>query len=177
MENRKLVLFIACSLDGFIAKTDSDLSWLDIVAVAGEDYGYSDMVKRTDTFILGRKTHDKVLTFGGKFPHDDRQTYVITRSEHPSVANLHFYNQPVATLLQTLRQQPGKDIHLDGGGEVIHSFMKENLVDEYIISFIPILLGDGIPLFRAGDKPQIGLELVSCKHYPGGLVQVHYKRN
>lgn len=176
MHHRKLILFIACSLDGFIADKDGGLGWLDMVAAEGQDYGYSDIVKQTDTFILGRKTYDKVLTFGMHFPHDDRQTYVITSTPRASENNLHFYSGSVVDLLKDLRSKEGKDIHLDGGGQVIHSFMKENLVDEYIISVIPTLLGEGIPLFVAGSKPQIDLELIKSTAYPSGLVQLHYCR-
>lgn len=176
MHHRKLILFIACSLDGFIAEKDGGLGWLDMVAAEGQDYGYSDIVKQTDTFILGRKTYEKVLTFGMPFPHDDRQTYVITSTPKASENNLHFYNGNVGDLLNDLRSKEGKDIHLDGGGLVIHSFMKENLIDEYIISVIPTLLGDGIPLFVAGDKPSINLELLKSTAYPSGLVQLHYCR-
>lgn len=176
MHHRKLILFIACSLDGFIAEKDGGLSWLDMVATEGEDYGYSKIAEQTDTFILGRKTYDKVLTFGMPFPHDSRQTYVITNTPKPSVNNLHFYNGNVADLLNDIRKHDGKDIHLDGGGQLIHTFMKDNLIDEYIISVIPTLLGDGIPMFVAGDKPQINLELISSKAFLSGLVQLHYKK-
>lgn len=176
MHHRKLILFIACSLDGFIADKDGSLGWLDMVAAEGEDYGYSKIVAQTDTYILGRKTYDKVLTFGMPFPHDDRQTYVITSTPQASENNLHFHNADVVSLLQGIRQHEGKDIHLDGGGQLIHAFMQENLVDEYIISIIPTLLGDGTPLFVNGGKPQIDLELVKSTAYPSGLVQLHYCR-
>lgn len=176
MYDRKLILFIACSLDGFIAETDGGLGWLDMVTTEGEDYGYSKIVAQTDTFILGRKTYDKVLTFGMPFPHDDRQTYVITRTAKTSDNNLHFYNGSLSGLLNTLQASPGKDIHLDGGGELIKAFMQENLIDEYIISIIPTLLGSGIPLFVAGEKPRIDLQLIDTKTFPSGLVQLHYKK-
>ncbi|MBS1780070.1 MAG: dihydrofolate reductase [Bacteroidetes bacterium] len=176
MNERKIILFIACSLDGYIAKEDGDISWLDIVSTPGEDYGYSNMIEQTDTFILGRKTYDKVLTFGGAFPHDDRQTYVITRNSRPSVNNLHFYSAGIDKLVAELRTKPGKDIHLDGGAELIAAFMQQNLVDEYIISMIPILLRQGIRLFKTSDKPEIELKLLSSTAYPSGLVQLHYKK-
>ncbi|MBN9483831.1 MAG: dihydrofolate reductase [Bacteroidetes bacterium 43-93] len=176
MSERKIILFIACSLDGYIAKEDGDISWLDVVGTPGEDYGYSKIVEQTDTFILGRKTYDKVLTFGGTFPHDDRQTYVITRNGRPSVDNLHFYSAGIDKLVHELRAKPGKDIHLDGGGELIAAFMQQNLVDEYIISIIPVLLGQGIRLFKTGDKPEMPLKLLSSTAYPSGLVQLHYKK-
>lgn len=176
MHDRKLILFIACSLDGFIAETDGGLGWLDMVTTEGEDYGYSKIVAQTDTFILGRKTYDKVLTFGMPFPHDDRQTYVITRTAKISDNNLNFYNGSLSGLLNTLQASPGKDIHLDGGGELIKAFMQENLIDEYIISIIPTLLGSGIPLFVASEKPRIDLQLIDTKTFPSGLVQLHYKK-
>lgn len=176
MHDRKLILFIACSLDGFIAETDGGLGWLDMVTTEGEDYGYSKIVAQTDTFILGRKTYDKVLTFGMPFPHDDRQTYVITRTAKISDNNLNFYNGSLSGLLNTLQASPGKDIHLDGGGELIKAVMLENLIDEYIISIIPTLLGSGIPLFVAGEKPRIDLQLIDTKTFPSGLVQLHYKK-
>lgn len=178
MNTRKLILFIACSLDGYIAKSDGDISWLNIIQQEGstEDYGYGNIVQQTDTFILGRKTYEKVLTFGMPFPHDSRETFVVTSKPLEDSGNLHFTSLPVADLLQQIRAKEGKHIHLDGGGELIHSFMKENLIDEYIISIIPVLLGEGIRLFKSGNKPEIKLKLADSKHYPSGLVQLHYER-
>src|SRR5688572_27657367 len=103
MEQRKLILFIAMSLDGYIAKEDGDISWLSKVETPGEDYGYNNIVAQTDTLIMGRKTYDKVLTLADHFPHDDREVYIITRTEKASEGAVHFYNEGAKKLITSLR--------------------------------------------------------------------------
>jgi len=84
MNNRKLILYIACSLDGYIAKPNDDLGFLNRVQKEGEDYGYNDFVSTVDTVIVGRKTYDWVTGQGFEFPHSDKETYIITRQEKPN---------------------------------------------------------------------------------------------
>src|SRR6478735_531975 len=88
---RKVILYIASSLDGYIAKPNNDLSFLSIVEKEGEDYGYTEFVNSVDTVILGRKTYDWVMTQVSEFPHADKETYVITRTERPSIGKIHFF--------------------------------------------------------------------------------------
>jgi dihydrofolate reductase len=172
-ENRKLSLYIAMSVDGYIAKTKDDLSFLSIVQEDGQDYGYSDFIKTVDTVILGRKTYDWVIKQVSHFPHSDKETYVITRSSKPDVGKTKFYSGDLNDLVRKLKSKSGKNIFCDGGAEVVYSLMKDNLIDEYIISVIPIFLGEGIRLFKDG-RTEAKLMLVNCKSFKKGLVQLHY---
>jgi dihydrofolate reductase len=175
MEKRKLFIYIACSLDGYIAKPNDDLSFLDVAAKEGEDYGYADFISTIDTVIVGRKTYDWVMKQIGEFPHaKDKESYVITRTPRASEGNLHFHTGELKELVMTLKSRPGKSIFCDGGSEVIHALLNENLVDEMIIFFMPIMVGSGTRLFREG-RPEQNLVLVSAKTYDTGVVKVHYK--
>ena len=174
---RKLSLFIAMSLDGYIAKPNDDLSFLNRVEKAGEDYGYAEFTATIDTLIIGRKTYDYVLKHVGPSHYDDgkRDVYVITRTERPKVGRTTFYTGDLPELVKQLKSGNGKNIYCDGGAEVINELMKHDLLDEYIISIVPVLLGDGIKLFNDGRPEQI-LELVTTRTFDTGLVQLHFKR-
>lgn len=174
---RKLSLFIATSLDGYIAKPNDDLSFLNIVEKEGEDYGYAKFTAGIDTIIIGRKTYDYVLKQVGPSHYDNgtRDVYVMTRTQRPSTGRTIFYTGSLAELVQQLKAQDGKDIYCDGGAEVIHELLQHDLVDECIISVVPVLVGDGIRLFKDG-RPEQQLELVSATPFDTGLIQLHYKR-
>lgn len=173
--DRKVILYISMSLDGYIATKDNSLEFLSIVEQEGEDYGYNNFVKSVDAVIIGRKTYDKVISMGYEYPHVDKDVYIITRNARPSIGNLKFYNGGLSQLVNSLKSQAGKNIYCDGGAEIANELIKENSVDEYIISVIPILLGDGIKLFKDGRPEQI-LKLISTKQFDKGLTQLHYKR-
>jgi|SRR5690606_1813973 dihydrofolate reductase len=174
---RKLSLFIATSLDGYIAKPDDDLSFLSIVEKEGEDYGYAQFNKSIDTIIVGRKTYDYVLKEIGPSHYDngERDVYVITRTEKPDTGKTIFYTESLSQLVKQLKVKDGKNIYCDGGAEVINELLRNDLIDELIISIIPILVGNGIRLFNDG-RPEQELELVNSKAFDTGLVQLFYKR-
>jgi len=174
-EKRKVVLYIAESLDGFIAKEDNDISWLSIVEKPNEDYGYNDFVNTIDTVIMGRKTYDKVLSFGMEFPHKYKKTYVLSRTLDGANENVRFYNGNINDLIKILKSEDGKNIFIDGGAEVVREFRNKNLIDEYIISIIPILLGKGIRLFKDSDMEN-KLKLIKSKVFDSGLVQLRYEK-
>lgn len=171
---RKLVLYIATSLDGYIAKPNDDLSFLSIVEKEGEDYGYNSFNETFDTVIVGRKTYDWVMKHVAEFPHANKNTFVITRTARPSIGKIHFYTGDLKDLVEELKRAKGKNIFCDGGAEVVNELMKHKLIDEYIISIIPILLGNGTRLFIDG-RPEQNLQLVSAKSFETGLTQLHYK--
>ncbi|MDO8999174.1 MAG: dihydrofolate reductase family protein [Bacteroidota bacterium] len=175
MTERKVVLYISMSLDGYIATKDNELDFLSLVVKEGEDYGYLDFVKTIDTVIIGRKTYDKVIAMGYEYPHRDKDVYIITRTEKPAIGTFKFYTGNLKNLVTKLKQEEGKNIYCDGGAEIANELIKNNLIDEYIISVIPILLGDGIKLFKDG-RPEQKLELISTKQYDTGLVQLRYER-
>jgi len=172
--NRKLILYIAASLDGYIAGPNDNLSFLSIVQKKGEDYGYAAFNKTVDTVIMGRKTFDWVMNEISELPHPDKETYIITRTERPPIGKTQFYTGDLKELILRLRKEKGKDIYCDGGAELVHTLLKDNFIDEFIISVIPILLGSGTRLFKEG-RPQQELELVSAKQFDTGLVQMHYR--
>jgi dihydrofolate reductase len=172
-QQRKVILYIAMSLDGYIAKQNDDISFLSVVEQKGEDYGYAEFIKTVDTVIWGRKTYDKILSFGIKFPHPDKKVYVLTRTPRPKKLNVIFYSDGLKELIEALKSQNGKNIYVDGGAEIVNELMKENLIDEFIISIIPVFLGSGIPLFQQG-RPESGLVLNKSTQFEKGLVQLHY---
>ena len=174
---RTLTLFIAISLDGYIAKPNDDLSFLQVVEKEGEDYGYAAFTATIDTIILGRKTYDYVLKEIGASHYDNgqRDVYVITRTEKQSVGRTLFYTGNLTDLVQRLKSGNGKNIYCDGGAEIINELLQSNLIDEFIISIIPILVGNGTRLFK-DDRPEQKLSLVNVKTFDTGLTQLHYKR-
>jgi dihydrofolate reductase len=175
MSNRKVILYISMSLDGFIATHDDDLSWLSIVQNGKEDYGYVDFNNQVDTYIVGRKTYEVVLKLtGGDFPQaKQHKCYVITRQDLPNKDGVTFFNGDLEELIITLKKEKGKHIYCDGGGEIVKLLMEKNLIDEYIISVIPTILGDGKRLFKGGINP-LKLKAMPSKHFESGLVQLHY---
>jgi len=102
---RKIVVYIACSLDGYIAKPNDDLSFLSQVEQEGEDYGYSTFIETVDTVILGRKTYDWVMRQVPVFPHADKESYVLTRTTRPPAGNLTFYTGEAKELIRQLREK------------------------------------------------------------------------
>jgi dihydrofolate reductase len=174
---RKLSLFIATSLDGYIAKPNDDLSFLKLVEKEGEDYGYAKFTSTIDTIIIGRKTYDYVLKEIGSSHYDngERDVYVMTATERPNVGRIRFYNGQLTELVHKLKSEKGKTIYCDGGAEIINELMKNDLIDEFIISVIPILVGNGTRLFKDG-RPEQRLEFLMAETFDTGLVQLHYKR-
>jgi len=171
---RKVILYIATSLDGYIAKPNDDLSFLSRVQKEGQDYGYAKFIKTVDTVIMGRKTYDWVMKQVKEFPHSQLDSYIITRTPRQDIGKTKFYTGNLKELLLTLKKVKGKNIFIDGGAEIANNLLKEKLIDEFYISMIPILLGNGIRLFKEG-LPEQKLRLISSKRFETGLVQLHYQ--
>lgn len=173
--NRKVILYIATSLDGYIAQPNDDLSFLSIVEQEGQDYGYADFMKTVDAVIVGRKTYDKVISMGFDFPYADKDAYIITRTARTNTGQVKFYTKDLKSLIDKLKSESGKNIFCDGGAEIVNELLKDDLIDEFIISVVPILVGNGTKLFKDG-RPEQKLELISVKLFDKGLTQLHYKR-
>lgn len=175
MSERKVILYIAMSLDGYIARENDDISWLSIVEDPPEDYGYGEFVKNIDTVIMGRKTYDKVLSFGIDFPHKNKKCYVLSWTKTGCDENVEYYSGDLKALTEDLKSREGKDIFVDGGAEVVNGLLKLDLIDEFVISVIPVFLGSGVRLFK-DDRPEQLLRLKGAKSYPCGLVQLWYEK-
>jgi dihydrofolate reductase len=171
----KVIVYIAMSLDGYIAAPGDDLSFLSMVEKEGEDYGYGVFMEQIATVIMGRKTYDWVMKHVETFPHANLPTYILTRQNLPPIGNITFYNQNLSDLLKRLKAQEGKNIFVDGGAQTVQALLKENLIDEFILSIIPVLLGSGIRLFDADYSIQ-NLKLIQSNSYESGLVQLHYTK-
>lgn len=172
--DRKVILYIAASLDGYIAKPGDDLSFLSTVEKENEDYGYMNFMSAVDTVIIGRKTYDWVLD-NADFPYSGKMTYVITRIPGPATSKITFYTGKLKDLILQLKSEDGKNIYCCGGAEIVDEFLKDDLIDEFVISIVPILVGTGIQLFKDG-RPEQKLEFVSAKSFETGVVQLHYRR-
>ncbi|GIM58346.1 dihydrofolate reductase family protein [Capnocytophaga canimorsus] len=171
----KVILYISMSLDGYIAKPNDDLSFLSIVEKEGEDYGFERFISTVDTLIIGRKTYDWVVNAVGEFPHKEKTVYVLTKTERPSAGNIHFYTGDISLLIGKLKKESRQNIYCDGGAQIVNELLKGDLLDELIISVIPILVGNGTKLFN-DNRPEQPLKLISVTPYDTGLVQLHYKK-
>jgi dihydrofolate reductase len=174
---RKVIVHIGTSADGYIARPDGDLEWLTSRPAPAGFYGMNTFMKSIDTTLLGRKTYETSLQLGANFGGKDR-TVVFSRHAPPAGAppGVEFATGAIGPFVRRLREQPGKDIWLMGGGELIASFLDEHAIDEFVISMVPVFIGDGIPLIARRHR-QTPLQLQSVEHFPDGVVQVRYLVN
>ena len=175
---RKIVLFIAMSMDGYIADINGKVDWL-----AGQDNdvetddNYTDFVKSVDTVIMGWTTYHQIVEelSPDQWVYDNLQSYVITHRNCTPDGNVTFVSENPCTLVNRLKQKNGKDIWICGGADIVHQLMQNDLIDKYYISIIPTILGNGIRLFDATDK-KIDLHFVSSKSSNGIVELVYQKR-
>ncbi len=161
---REVVLYIAASLDGYIATKEDGLEWLFQTEGEG-DNGYSEFYESVDTIIMGRKTYDWILNHeGDNFPYKNKQCLVFSRTEQQEDENVEFVNGNVHELVAELKKMEGKSIWIVGGGELLHYFIKEQLVDKWIINIAPTIIGEGIPLFKQLDF-ETRLSLITVKRH------------
>ena len=170
---RKIVLGLGSSLDGYIARPDGAVDFLFMP----KDYSMASFFASVDTAIMGRKTLEVGLKMsGGSLPASSMVTYVFSRSKPAGKADgWTFVNESPADFVSKLRQHPGKDIWHMGGGELAREFLKADLIDELHIGIIPVLLGEGIPLFPSGF-PQRNFSLIENKTYSKGMIALRYQR-
>jgi dihydrofolate reductase len=171
MTYRRLQIFIATSLDGYIAGPHGDLSWLFHDA----DYGYTPFYERIDTVLMGRRTYETALSLA-EWPYAGRKAIVFTRSGEHVVASPDTIatSRPPAEIVGELRQREGKSLWLVGGGEIVRGCLDAGLVDDVVVSIHPVMLGQGTPLFPPGTR-RADLVLTAERRYPSGLVQLAYR--
>lgn len=173
-----ITLYIATSLDGYIARADGGIDWLDRVDGfdengVDEDYGYQAFYDSVDALLMGSSTYTQVLGFGD-WPYPDKPTYVFSsRDLANTLKDVQIVPPDIQTTLPLLNCH--KKAWLVGGGALVKSFHQAGLIDEYIISIIPVVLGAGIALFQAPLTEQ-PLTLMSTQTFPSGLVQLHYRK-
>lgn len=176
---RKIIVYIATSADGFIARKDGAVDWLDRPRPAG-DYGMGKFYKSIDTILWGRKTYDKAHRFQeeGKVSSDiyaGIKNYAFSRRPPRKVApGFEFVKEPIKGFTRRLRSRKGKDIFMMGGAGLIGSFLDEGEIDEFIIHVIPTFIGEGIPLI-APARRTVPLKLLSIKKFADGVVRLHYQ--
>jgi len=171
---RNVIVHIATSADGYIARTDGGLEWLTSRPAPAGFYGIDAFMQSIDTKVLGRKTYEASLRMGAKFGSRQR-TIVFSRHPRPNDAppTVEFTDEAIGVFLNRLRKSDGKDIWLMGGGEIIASFLDAQAIDEFVISVVPIFIGDGIPLI-ARQHRNVPLSLRSTERFEDGLVQLRY---
>lgn len=169
---RKLVLFIAQSLDGYIATKGDSLDWLFKVEGEG-DNGYSEFFETIDTILIGKRTYDWIMKHeNGQFPYQNKECYVFSRSPLDDTNDVKFVNGDIVNFTHNLKKVEGKNIWIVGGGDLLQTFLKEKLVDELILTVAPTIIGEGIPLFKVGDY-QLDLSLKGTRTF-NQFVELHY---
>lgn len=178
MTTRKIIVYIATSADGFIARKDGGVDWLDRPRPKG-NYGMAEFYNSIDAILLGRKTYDFVVQFvkeGKSIPKADHEPkhYVFSRRPPRKVLpGFEFVKEPIKKFAKRLRAEKGKDIWMMGGGGILASFLDAGEIDEFIIHVIPVFIGEGIPLIAPRHRT-VRLKLLSTKKYSDGVVRLHY---
>lgn len=172
----RIKLYIATSLDGFIAREDGSIDWLTEYENNPEtDYVYSTFYSSIGTVLMGRKTYEQVLGFGN-WPYGEKRSYVFTRQKEPlrRESNVEFVSGDVREFVHYLKKNTEEDIWLVGGSQLIKAFIEENLVQDLIIFLVPKILGNGIPLFGHTGK-ETKLQTLKVERYENGLVRIEYE--
>lgn len=174
MPKRKIIVNIATSVDGYVARTDGNLDWLTKRPAPKGFYGLPKFSRSIDAKILGRKTFDLSVKMGASFSADDVHYVFSRRPPPPSVpAGVQFVTESIRAFAERLRKQAGKNIWMMGGGGIIGSFLDEDAIDEFIITVVPTFIGQGIPLIAPRHR-EVPLRLRSLKRFADGIVQLHY---
>lgn len=173
----KVILYIALSLDGYIADASGGVGWLGGHNASYEgDNGYSEFIAGVSSVVMGYTTYHQIVTqlSPSEWPYAGLNTYVLTHRQIPDAGEITFINQPACELVAQLKQQVGKAVWICGGANVAQQLIEKDLVDEYHLAVIPTLLGSGIRLFGEHEK-ELQLKLVSSSS-ENGIVQCVYHR-
>lgn len=174
----KSILYIATTLDNFIAKPDGNIDWLTSFPQPSEgDYGYHSLLDSIETIVMGRKTYESLLKMVDVWPYPNFSTYVISSDSNfkPSSPNTFLVTSDFPDFIENLKNNSSKHCWIVGGGELITAFLHHNLIDEMILSIIPTILGEGIPLFP--NKPiESNWKLIKTEAFETGVVNLSYQR-
>lgn len=173
---RNAVLYIAMSLDGFIADQNGGVGWLeDESPDIQENENYSNFINTVDTIIMGYTTYRQIITelSPEHWPYKGMQTYVLTHRQSEPKAGIHFVNGEITRLIENLKGQEGKNIWICGGADIVNQLILKDRIDLYHITLIPCILGSGIKLFQE-KNPAIKLKLRSTNQY-NGLIDLIYE--
>jgi dihydrofolate reductase len=170
---RKIIVYIATSADGYIARPDGSVEWLDR-PVPEDGYGMSEFARSIDTILWGRKTYEFAVRHGGVGVYGKVKHYAFSR-QPPSdpLAGVEFVSESIPDFVRGLRAVRGRNIWMMGGAGIIASFVDAGVIDEFSIHIIPVLIGEGIPLIAPRHR-NIELELISSRSFPDGVVHLHY---
>ena len=169
----RLSVFVACSVDGYIATLDGGLDWLEGAARDDEDYGYDDFLATIDGLAMGRGTYDHIAHLD-PLPFGERPVFVFTHYPPASRDGLHFWDAPPREALERWSAMGLDRVYVDGG-VLVSSFLAQGLVGDITVTVVPVLLGEGRPLFHSGF-PKSKLTLVDVKHWSSGMAQLSYLR-
>jgi dihydrofolate reductase len=170
---RKIIVYIATSADGYIARLDGNVEWLDR-PMPKDGYGMAAFARSIDTILWGRKTYDFAAKMGGVGMYGKVKHYGFSR-QPPSdpLSGVEFVSESIPEFVRSLRAARGKNIWMMGGAGIIASFLDAGAIDEFSIHIIPVMIGEGIPLVAPRHR-SIPLELVSARSFPDGVVHVRY---
>lgn len=160
----EIIYYVAASLDGYIATPQGGIEWLQPFETANEDYGYGEFYASVEAVLLGRATYEKCLQFP-EWPYAGKPYWVFSRANG---------NTP-AKVVEHMKARGLRRAWLVGGGKLAAAFRAESLITEHIVSFVPVLLGAGIPMFD-GPGPHESLHLIASHQYATGIVQLRYAR-
>jgi dihydrofolate reductase len=165
---------VACSIDGYIADRNGGVAWLDPFMDTGDDYGYSEFIASVDALIMGRGTYEKVLSFG-TWPYGNLRCLVLTqRALEPAAPEVRIRSGEPGSILDGLRGEGFTHAWLVGGADLAGQFVARGLITDYVISYVPVVLGDGIPLWRCTGSLQ-SLELASLQRHDSDVVTLHLR--
>lgn len=209
-KEKRVILYIAQSLDGYIAKENGDVNWLvGEGKEEGIDNGYEEFLSGIDTVIMGRKTYEQIVNELSPevWPYEGKKSYIFTKNKIDEEAlieeslrdksddiifvnedfgklysktktyndDIKFINEDAANFIKKIKKEEGKDIWIVGGCEFIDTLMKKDIIDKYIITTIPVILGKGIPLFK-DYNPEIKLKLDNVKIFDGMIMSEYSRR-
>lgn len=175
--NRKVTMFIAMSLDGFIAKSDGSIDWLGGQTSNADDMiSYNEFIKEIDSVVMGWNTYEQLSQelSPEQWMYPNQMSYVLTHREMKDMENIRFVNEHVSDVIRNLKQEKGNGIWICGGAGIIQPLLQDNLIDRFHINIMPIILGNGIALFEKKDT-EIKLKLMETKQY-NGITDVIYER-